>query len=100
MLSFLVESGVPLGGGTALHRWLRVVCLFFVEGVPIVAFDAQCSPGPANSLYGDIPGAENCDPSRESLCLFAEVSRCLGSTTRSWSVFVLDLTGGVSLDVT
>ena len=38
------------GGGTALLRWLRVVCVFFVEGVPSVAFDAQCSPGPGNSL--------------------------------------------------
>ena len=25
-------------------------CVFFVDGVPRVAFDAQCSPGPANSL--------------------------------------------------
>ena len=42
---------VPLGrGGAALRRMLRVVCVFFVEGVPSVAFDAQCSPGPANSL--------------------------------------------------
>ena len=55
MLPFSVKSGVPWGvggggGGTALLRWLRVVCVFFVEGVLSEAFDAQCSPGPANSL--------------------------------------------------
>ena len=36
--------------GTALLRCLRFVRVFIVEGVPSVAFDAQCSPGPANSL--------------------------------------------------
>ena len=42
---------VPLGrgGGATLRCLLRFV-LFFVGGVPSVAFDAQCSPGPANSL--------------------------------------------------
>ena len=51
MLPFSAECGVPLGGGgIALLRCLRFVCVFFVEGVPSVAFDTQCSPGPANSL--------------------------------------------------
>ena len=50
---FSAGSGVPLGGGGGVDcssplSSLRV--FFVVEGVPSVAFDAQCSPGPANSL--------------------------------------------------
>ena len=41
---------VPLGRGVAAFRRLLRFVLFFVEGVPSVAFGAQCSPGPANSL--------------------------------------------------
>ena len=48
-----------------------------------MAFDAQCSPGPANSLWGDVPGAESRDLPLESLCLFAGVLRYLGSATCS-----------------
>ena len=62
MLPFSTKSGVPLGGGgggAALLHCLRFVLLFFVEGVPRVAVSAQCSPGPANSLLGDVPGAES-----------------------------------------
>ena len=42
------------------------------------------------------PGAESRDPPLESSCLFAVALRCLGFTTRSWSVLVLDSIGGVS----
>ena len=48
--SFAAGRGYPLEGGGAhfvaspLRQW------FFVDGVLSVAFDAQCSPGPANSL--------------------------------------------------
>ena len=38
------------GGGTLLFAACSASCVFFVEGVPSVAFDAECSPGPANSL--------------------------------------------------
>ena len=72
-----------------------------------MAFDAQSSPGPVNSLVGDVPGAESRDPPLELLCLFVGMLRCLGSATCSWSDFVLDSTvcvwgggGGLSLDVT
>ena len=41
---------VPLGRGALLFASCSASCVFFVEGVPSVAFDAQCSPGPANSL--------------------------------------------------
>ena len=46
-LVFMVPFSAGRGVAT-LHRLLRFV-LFFVGGVPSVAFDAQCS-GPANSL--------------------------------------------------
>ena len=62
--------------------WLSMPSVLLVQQIPYVL------------------GAESCDPPWESLCLFAEVLCCLGSTTRSWSVFVLDSSGGVSLDVT
>ena len=38
------------GGGVSLFAASPLCQCFFVEGVPSVAFDAQCSPGPANSL--------------------------------------------------
>ena len=41
---------VPLGRGMLFFAACSAMCSFFVEGVPSVAFDAQCSPGPANSL--------------------------------------------------
>ena len=39
-----------VGGRVLLFAAYSASCLFFVEGVPSMAFDAQCSPGPANSL--------------------------------------------------
>ena len=48
--SFAAGSGAPLEGGVLTLRLFSASLLFFVEGVPSVAFDAQCSPGPANSL--------------------------------------------------
>ena len=38
------------GGGALLFAACSASCVFFAEGVPSVAFDAQCSRGPANSL--------------------------------------------------
>ena len=55
--SLLLQLGVCTpwgggGGGGGLLALLRFSAssVFFIEGVPSVAFDAQCSPGPANSL--------------------------------------------------
>ena len=50
-LLFQLGMGAPGGGGGVLTL-LRLCysCGCFVEEVRSVAFDAQCSPGPANSL--------------------------------------------------
>ena len=41
---------MPLGEGVLTLHLFSTSYGFSVEGVPSVAFDAQCSPGPANSL--------------------------------------------------
>ena len=48
--SFAGEGEYPLEGGCSLFLASQLRQWCFVEGVPSVAFDAKCSPGPANSL--------------------------------------------------
>ena len=65
-----------------------------------MAFDAQCSPGPANSLRAMSLGLKGMIHGWSCHACCSSVALPGLSVTRSWSVLVLGSTGGLSLDVT